>query len=63
MPVYGAKTQYATRDEKPPLTEKQRLIIQKVNGSVLYYSRAVDPSVLIPLNDIATEQKKPTEKT
>jgi hypothetical protein len=29
----------------------------------LYYARAVDPTVLIPLNDIATEQTKATEKT
>jgi hypothetical protein len=62
-PVYGAKTQYATKDETPPLTAKQCLTIQKVTGSVLYYARAVDPSVLMPLNDIATEQTKATEKT
>jgi hypothetical protein len=62
-PVYGDKTQYATKDETPPLTAKQRLTIQKVTGSVLYYARAVDPSVLMSLNDIATEQTKATEKT
>jgi hypothetical protein len=63
MPVYGAKTQYATKDETPPLTAQQCLTIQKVTGSVLDYSRAVDPTVLMPLNDIATEQTKATEKT
>jgi hypothetical protein len=62
-PVYGAKTQYATRDETPPLTAQQCLTIQKVTGSVLYYARAVDPTFLTPLNDIATEQTKATEKT
>jgi hypothetical protein len=62
-PVYGAKTQYATTDETPPLKAKQCLTIQKVTGSVLYYARAVDPTVLMPLNDIATEQTKATEKT
>jgi hypothetical protein len=62
-PVYGAKTQYATKDETPPLTAQQCLIIQKVTGSVLYFARAVDPTVLMPLNDIATEQTKATEKT
>jgi hypothetical protein len=35
----------------------------KKSGSVLYYARAVDPTVLMPLNDIATEQTKATEKT
>jgi hypothetical protein len=63
MPVYGAKSQYTTQDETPPLTAKQCLNIQKVTGSVLYYARAVDPTVLMPLNDIATEQAKATEKT
>jgi hypothetical protein len=62
-PVYSAKTQYTTKDEKPPLTSKQCLIIQKVTGSVVYYSRYVDPTVIMPLNDIATEQTKATEKT
>jgi hypothetical protein len=62
-PVYGAKTKYATKDEKTPLAAQQCLTIQKVTGSVLYYARAVDPTVLMPLNDIATEQTKATEKT
>jgi hypothetical protein len=61
-PVYGSKTQYATQDETPPLTEKHCLNIQKVTGSVLYYARAVDTTVLMPLNDIATEKTKATEK-
>jgi hypothetical protein len=62
-PVYGAKTQYATEDETPSLTAKQCLTIQKVTGSVLYYARAMDPTVLMPLNDIATEQTRATGKT
>jgi hypothetical protein len=61
--VYGIKNQYTTKDETPPLTAKQCLIIQKVTGSALYYARSVDPTVLMPLNDIATEQYKATEKT
>jgi hypothetical protein len=62
-PVYGAKTQYATKDETPPLMDQQCLTIQKVTGSALYYARAVDPTVLMPLNDIATEQTKATKNT
>jgi hypothetical protein len=61
-PVYGARTQYSTRDETPPLTAQQCLTIQKVTGSLLYYARAVDPSVIMPLNDIATEQTEAKEK-
>jgi hypothetical protein len=62
-PRMGPKTQYATKDETPLLTAKQCLTIQNVTGSVLYYVRAVDPTVLMPLNDIATKQTKATEKT
>jgi hypothetical protein len=35
----------------------------KSHGILLYYARAVDPTVLMPLNDIATEKTKATEKT
>jgi hypothetical protein len=62
-PVYGAKTQYATKVETSPISAKQCFTIQKVTGSVLYYTRAVDPPVLMPLNDIATENTKAIEKT
>jgi hypothetical protein len=61
-PVYGAKTQYATEDDTPPLMAQQCLTIHRVNTSVLYYDRVVDPTVLMPLNYIATEQTKVTEK-
>jgi hypothetical protein len=61
--VYGAKMQFATQDNSPPLTAKQCTEIQKITGCVLYYSRAVDPTVLMALNDIATEQIAATEKT
>jgi hypothetical protein len=63
MPVYGANTQYATQDETPPLMEIQSLNIQKVTVSVLYYARAVEPTFMMPVNDIANEQTKSTEKT
>jgi hypothetical protein len=60
-PAYGAKIQYATQDETPLLSDKQ--CHPKITGSVLYYSRAVDPTVIMPLNDIPTEQTTATEKT
>jgi hypothetical protein len=39
-PAYGAKNQYTTKDETPPLATQQCLTIQKVTGSVLYYAWA-----------------------
>jgi hypothetical protein len=60
--VYGAKMQFTTQDNSPPLTATQCTEIQKITGSVLYYSRAVDPTVLMALNYIATEQTAATKK-
>jgi hypothetical protein len=38
------------------------MTIQKIPGSVLYYTRAVYPTVSMPLNEIAMEHTKATEK-
>ena len=62
-PVYGAKTQYAIRDETPNVSSGKCIKKQKITGSVLYYTRAVDPSVLMTLNAIATDETKPPENT
>jgi hypothetical protein len=62
-PVDGAKMQFSTQDNSPPLTATQCTEIHKITGSILYYSRAVDPTVVMALNDIATEQTSATEKT
>jgi hypothetical protein len=61
--VYGTNTQYEMKDETPSLSATQCLTVQKVTGYVLYYAREVDPTILMPLNEIATEQTKATEKT
>jgi hypothetical protein len=59
-PIYGAQTKYATRNETPLLSDKQCTNIQNITGSVLYYARAVDPMVIMTLNDIAIEKTKAT---
>jgi hypothetical protein len=61
-PVYGANTQYATRDETASLDAEQCMNIQRIAGSVLYYVRAVSPTVLVTLNEIATEETKVTDE-
>jgi len=37
--------------------------VQAIAGTFLYYARAVDPTVLPALEEIANIQAKPTEKT
>jgi hypothetical protein len=63
-PQYGAKTQYAQEEsESPPLSKEDTTFIQAVTGTLLYYARAVDPTILTALSAIATEQAKPTQET
>ncbi len=63
-PQYGAKAQYATDDDtSPPLTGKEAKYVQKVAGTLLYYARAADSTILPALSAIATKQANPTKKT
>ena len=45
------------------LNKAETITVQSITGSILYYARAVDPTMLPALNDIATQQAKPTQKT
>ncbi len=47
----------------PKLNENGIKRVQKIVGSILYYARAVDMTVLIALSSIAVIQTKATEKT
>ena len=56
-PTYGAKTQYMELDTPSILLNKGRQqYIEAVTGTLLYYSRAIDPNMLAALNAIATQQ-------
>ncbi len=62
--VYGKDNQSPTPGDTSPLLDaavKQR--IQQIVGSFLYYARAVDPTILMALSAIATQQNAPTEET
>ena len=45
------------------LNKKDTTLVQSKVGTFLYYGRAVDPTILVALNQIGTEQSKPTEAT
>ena len=63
-PVYGRKLQYAPPPDRSDfLDAKGATRIQSINGPFLYYGRAVDPTILTALNEIATQQSKPTITT
>ena len=59
----GAQQLTPTHDSSPLLSPKDRRHIQSIVGSLLYYGRCIDYTILPALNDIAREQAKPTERT
>jgi hypothetical protein len=62
-PVYSKRLQMTPIDTSPPQTTKGICQVQSIIGSILYYARAVDPTMLPALNDISSKQSKATEDT
>ncbi len=61
---YGAKTQFVADEAvSPPLNKEETKYIQAVAGTLLYYARAVDPTILPALSAIGTEQATPMQAT
>ena len=46
-----------------PLSKEETKYVQAVAGTLLYYERAVDTTILTALSSIATKQAKPTQDT
>jgi hypothetical protein len=47
----------------PALSDKDVNKLQQLTGTLLYYARAVDPTVIMPINVLASEQSNATEVT
>jgi hypothetical protein len=47
----------------PTLSNKEVNKIQQLTGTLLYYDRSVDPTLIMPINDLASEQSKATNVT
>jgi hypothetical protein len=63
-PIYGAKTQFVSDPTpSPALTDKDVNKLQQLTGTLLYYARAVDPTLIMPINLLASEQSNATEVT
>jgi hypothetical protein len=60
-PQYGAKVQYAVEDTSEPLSPADVTTLQEIVGSMLYYARAVDPTMLTITNTIASQMAVPTQ--
>jgi hypothetical protein len=53
---------HQTRTPLPPLSGEEAKYVQEVAGTLLYYARAVDSTILPALSVITTKQEYPTEK-
>ena len=63
-PQFGAKIQYATGpDESPTLHSTDTKRVQEVLGTLLFYARAIDGTMLPVIGTLATKQCKNTEAT
>ncbi|KAL7476408.1 hypothetical protein ACHAW6_002274 [Cyclotella cf. meneghiniana] len=63
-PEYGTKQQFTKEEDKSPATGKaEQQFIWQVLGTFLFNARGVDPTFIMPLSALASEQAKPTEKT
>ena len=66
IPAYGAKVQYAEQLDESPKSKLDKAgikYVQQVAGTLLYYGRAVDTTILPALSLIASEWAAPTERT
>jgi hypothetical protein len=63
-PIYGAKTQYATSpSDTAALDAADKLRILEVLGTLLFYARAIDSTLLTAIGELATEQSEGTTTT
>jgi hypothetical protein len=61
---YGAKVQFtAPEDTSTPLTDTEKLKLQQVSVCILYYARAVDPTMLVALSNLESVQAQFTAST
>ena len=62
-PQYGARQQFVVPDVMPVLDLLNRKCVQEVLGTLLYYARAIDCTMLPALGTLATQQATPTMAT
>jgi hypothetical protein len=63
-PQYGTKTQLTDpADLSPPLPPSGIQFLQQVIGTLLYYARAIDNTMLVAIGSIASAQNNGTEAT
>jgi hypothetical protein len=63
-PNYGNKTQLTPiLDTSPPISSADKLRLQEVVGTLLYYARALDVTILTAISELSTEMATGAVKT
>ncbi len=62
-PIWSKNSIHTRCWRLPPLNKEETKYIQVVTGTLLYYGRAVDNTILPALSAIVTKQAEPMEKT
>ena len=62
-PNYGAHVQLTHNDTSAPVDKTQQKHLQQVLGTLLWYGRGVDSSILTALSTLASQQTKLTTQT
>jgi hypothetical protein len=61
-PTYGTKAQYMEDvDSSPPLDKQCKKYVQEVIGTLLYYTRCVNNTMLLALGSLTMQQENPTQ--
>ena len=60
-PHYGTHEQYTEIDESPTIAADRAKRIQQIVGVFLFYARAVDPTMLVSVSKLGSQQARPTE--
>jgi hypothetical protein len=58
LTLLRSRVRLPTETTSPVLSDKDIDKLQQLTGTLLYYARAVDPTLIMPINVIASEQSK-----
>ena len=62
--IYGAKVQYAAKDENIPYLDADGILrVQFIVGALLFYVQAVNNKLLVALSEIGQQQAVATQAT
>ena len=59
-PTYSSKPQMATENDSAKLNKEEITLLQQIIGVFLFYSRAINSTILVTLSDLAAQQTQAT---